>query len=142
MALPDDIRDLADRILGGLDEARDFYRHTRQAWRLVHEVAVEGRSVGIINEASGQEMPAPDLELMAQRYVTINLADSVFKGLAALLEDWILGLSRLWLTAYPVQLDTAYNEATDRSRSQRRDEIQFPSPRSWPRPTATQSSAA
>jgi hypothetical protein len=126
MSLPDDIRVLADRILAGLNEARDFYRHTRQAWRLVHEVAMEGRSVGIVNEASGQEVPAPDLELMAQRYVTVNLAESVFKGLAGLLEDWMLGLSRLWLTAYPVQLDTAYNDATDRSRAQRRDEIQVP----------------
>ena len=87
---------------------------------------MEGRSVGIVNEASGQEVPAPDLELIAQRYVTINLAESVFKGLAGLLEDWILGLSRLWLTAYPVQLDTADNDATDRSRAQRRDEIQVP----------------
>src|SRR5207248_552162 len=36
------------------------------------------------------------------------------------------GPGRLWLTAYPVQLDTAYNEAADRSRAQRRDEIQVP----------------
>jgi hypothetical protein len=61
MSLPDDIRVLADRILLRVSEARDFYRHTRRAWRLVHEVAVEGRSVGIINEASGQELSAPDL---------------------------------------------------------------------------------
>lgn len=126
MPLPDDIRELADRILGGLDEANRFYRHTRRAWRLVHEVAMEGRSVGIVDEASGQEIAAPDLEVMAQRYVTIILAEAVFKGLAGLLEDWILGLSRLWLTAYPVQLDTAYNEASDRGRAQRRDEIQVP----------------
>jgi hypothetical protein len=87
---------------------------------------MEGRSVGIVNEASGEEVPVPDLELMAQRYVTVHLAESVFKGLAGLLEDWILGLARMWLTAYPVQLDTAYNDAADRSRSQRRDEIQVP----------------
>jgi hypothetical protein len=126
MSLPDEIRDLADRILAGLEDSRGFYRHTRRAWRLVHEVAVEGRPVGIINEATSQEMPAADLESMAQRFVTVHLAESVFKSLAGLLEDWILGLSRLWLTAYPIQLDTAYNDAADRSRSQRRDEIQVP----------------
>ena len=87
---------------------------------------MEGRSVGIVNEASGQEVPAPDLEFVAQRYVTVHLAESVFKGLAGYLEDWILGLARLWLTAYPIQLDTASHDAADRSRSQRRDEIQVP----------------
>src|SRR5438105_2473312 len=80
--LPDDIRVLADRILGRLDESRDFYLHSKEAWRVVHEVAREGRSVGIVNEATGQEVPAPDLELMAQRYVKIHLAESVFKGLS------------------------------------------------------------
>jgi len=126
MALPDEIRALADQILARLDEARDYYRHTRQAWRVVQEVADEGRPVGIVNEASGQEVAAPDLKPMAQRYVASHLTESVFKGLAGILEDWILGLVRLWLTAYPVQLNTAYNEAADRSRAHRRDEIQVP----------------
>ena len=71
-------------------------------------------------------MPAPDLEPMAQRYVTVHLSESTFKGLSGLLEDWIVGLARLWLTAYPRQLDAAYNEAAERSRSQRREEIQVP----------------
>lgn len=126
MPLPDEIRELADRILNRLDELHDFYLHTGQAWRVVQQIANEGRSVGMIDRASGREMTAPDLEPVVQRYVTSHLSESVFKGLAGLLEDWILGLSRLWLTAYPVQLDTAYSEATDRSRAQRRDEIQVP----------------
>jgi hypothetical protein len=124
MSLPDEIRELADRILGRLDEARDFYLHTRQAWRVVQQIAHEGRSVGIVDTATGQEVSAPDLEPKAQRYVTVLLAESTFKGLSGVIEDWVVGLASLWLTAYPVQLDTAYNEAADRSRSQRRDEIQ------------------
>jgi hypothetical protein len=63
---------------------------------------------------------------MAQRYVTVHLSESTFKTLSSLLEDWILGLARLWLTAYPVQLDAAFSDAAERSRSQRRDEIQVP----------------
>jgi hypothetical protein len=126
MALPDEIRALADQILGRLDEAHDFYLHTREAWRVVQEVAGEGRPVGMIDRASGLEISAVDLESMSQRYVATHLTESVFKGLSGFLEDWILGLARLWLTAYPVQLDTAHNEATDRARSQRRDEIQVP----------------
>ena len=55
-------------------------------------------------------MLAHDLEPMAQRYVTVHLAESAFKGLFGLLKDWVLGLARLWLAAYPKQLVTAYNE--------------------------------
>jgi hypothetical protein len=126
MPLPDDVRALADRILGRLDEARDFYLHTRQAWRVVQQIAHEGRPVGIVDAAGGREIPAPDLEPLAQRYVTVHLAESAFKGVSGLLEDWILGLARLWLTAYPVQLDAASGEAAGRSRAQRREEIQVP----------------
>jgi hypothetical protein len=48
MALPDDIRGLADEILGRLDEMRDYSLHTGQAWRVVQDVAGEGRSAGIV----------------------------------------------------------------------------------------------
>ncbi len=126
MPLPDQVRDLANRILVRLDEARDFYLHTRQAWRLVQQIAHEGRSVGIVDMATAQEVPATDLEPLAQRYVTVHLSESTFKSLSALLEDWMVGMARLWLTAYPIQLDAAYNEAADRSRSHRREEIQVP----------------
>lgn len=126
MSLPEEIRELANRILVSLDEAGRFYQHTRRAWRVVHEVALEGRAVGIVDEASGLEVTPSDLEQLAQRYVTIILAESVFKGLFGLLEDWILGLTRLWLRAYPAQLDAASNEAGDRPRAQRRDEILVP----------------
>jgi hypothetical protein len=126
MALPVDVRDLAGRILARLDEARDFYLHTRQAWRVVQQIAHENRSVGIVDTATGREVLAHDLEPMAQRYVTVHLAESAFKGLSGLLEDWILGLARLWLAAYPKQLVAAYDEVADRTRAQRRDEIQVP----------------
>lgn len=126
MALDEEVRDLADRILARLDEARDFYLHTRQVWRVVQQFAHEGHAVGIVDTTSGLEMPATDLGPLAQRYVTVHLAESVFRGLSGLLEDWICGLARLWLTSYPKQLDAASNEVADRTRSQRREEIQVP----------------
>lgn len=126
MPLPDDVRALAYRTLGRLDEARDFYLHTRQAWRVAQQIAHEGRPVGIVDTASGLEVPAPDPGPLAQRYVTVHLAESAFKGLAGLLEDWVVGLARLWLTAYPVQLEAASGEAAGRLRAQRREEIRVP----------------
>lgn len=66
-----------------------------------------------------------DLEPLAQRYVTVHLAESAFRSLSGFLEDWICGLARLWLTAYPKQISAAYNEVVNRNRAQRREEIQI-----------------
>ena len=96
MPLAEDVRDLADRILTRLDEARAFYLHTRQAWRVVQQLAFEGHSVGIVDTVSGKEVPATDLEPLAQRYVTVHLAESAFRGLSGFLEDWICGLAHVW----------------------------------------------
>ncbi len=52
MPLEDDLRSLADRILARLGEAREFYVHSRQAWRLVRRLARKGRPVGIVDLAS------------------------------------------------------------------------------------------
>jgi hypothetical protein len=84
MPLPDDVRSLADLILGRLDEARNFYLHTRQAWRVVQQIAHEGLAVGIVDAASGREVPIPRLEPLARRYVTVYLAESAFRGLSGL----------------------------------------------------------
>ena len=126
MPLPDEIRALADHVLGRLDEARDFYAHTQQAWRLVQRIAHDGHPVGIIDMASGRDVPAQDLETRTQRYVTVHLSESVFKNLSGLLEDWVLGLVRLWLTAHPEALDTEFNKSTGRTRKRRQEEIQIP----------------
>src|SRR5262245_39526223 len=98
MPLADDIRDLADQVVGRVDAARDFYVHTRQAWRLVQQLAREGRPVGIVDLATKRTLPAEDLQSRGQWYVTVQPAESVFRDLSSLLEDWIMGLIRLWLT--------------------------------------------
>ena len=49
------------------------------------------RSVCTIGLVAGR-FSAPELDPLSQRYVKVHLAESVFKGLSGLLEDWILGL--------------------------------------------------
>jgi hypothetical protein len=126
MSLSDEIRALADRNLGRLNEARNFYVHTLQAWRLAQEIASEGQPVGMVDMNSGLELPVQDLEARAQRYVTVYIPESVFKNLSGLLEDWVLGLVRLWLTAHPEDLDTEFNKSTGRTRKKKQEEIQIP----------------
>jgi hypothetical protein len=126
MPLADDIRGLADRIVARLEEAREFYVHSRQAWRLVGRLAHKGRPVGIVDLATKRPLPSGNLEARVERYVTVRLAESTFRELSSLLEDWILGLIRLWLTAYPEDLDLNFDPATGRRRGKNQDEVQIP----------------
>jgi hypothetical protein len=125
MPLSEDIRSLSDEILKRLDENREFYVHTRQAWRLVQQLARKGRPVGIVDLATKRLLPADDLASRAQRYVTVPLAESIFRELSSLLEDWIMGLIRLWLTAYPEDLDLNFDPTTGRRKGDKDGEIQI-----------------
>jgi hypothetical protein len=71
MPLSDDIHSLADQVLNQVDEAREFYVHTRQAWRFVQQVARKGRPVGIVNLTTKRHLPTRDLESRVQKYVTV-----------------------------------------------------------------------
>ena len=62
MPLSDDIRSLADQVLDRVDEAREFHVHSRQAWRLVQQLARKGRPVGIVDLATRRHLPTGDLE--------------------------------------------------------------------------------
>lgn len=126
MPLSDDIRSLADQLLGRMDEAREFYVHSRQAWRLMQQLARKGRPVGIVDLATKRHLPTGDLESRAQKYVTVQLAESTFRDLSSLLEDWILGLIRLGLTAYPEDMDLHFDPATGQRRGKKQEEIQIP----------------
>ncbi len=62
MPLSDDIRSLADQLLGRMEEAREFYVHSRQAWRLVQQLARKGLPVGIVDLATKRHLPTWDLD--------------------------------------------------------------------------------
>src|SRR3954462_2905918 len=58
MPLPDAARALADRIVDRLGEARDFDLHTRQAWRVVQEIAAPHPLImATRSQASGKLKP-------------------------------------------------------------------------------------
>ena len=86
----------------------------------------KGHPVGIIDLATKRHLPVGDLESLAQKYVTVQLAESAFRGLSSILEDWVSGLIRLWLTAYPEDLDLNFDAATGRRRGKREEEVQIP----------------
>ena len=101
MSLADQIRGLAGRVQEGLRISWDFYDHTKASWQATKELARGGDAVNIRDRQTGAILSATELDGLAQRYVTVNLAESVFKDLASLLEDWVFGLLEVWLLAYP-----------------------------------------
>src|ERR1051325_7907828 len=94
MALADEIRDLADRVLRDLRAAHDLYEHTKSAWRVTQRFASEGHPHNIQDTETGTILSATDLDVVAERYITTHLAEAVFKDLASLLEDWGLRPAR------------------------------------------------
>jgi hypothetical protein len=126
MPLSDDIRGLADQVLDQVDEAREFYVHSRQAWRLVQKLAVKGQPVGIVDLATKRHLSPGELKSRTQKYVSVQLAESMLRVLSTLLEDWILGLIRLWLTTYPEDMDQNFDPATGQRRSKKQEEVQVP----------------
>jgi hypothetical protein len=101
MALAEEIRDLADRVSRDLRSSRDFYEHTSAAWRVTQQFAHAGHSLNIQDTETGAVLSPTDLDVVGERYVTVHIAQSAFKDLASLLEDWVFGLLKLWLLAYP-----------------------------------------
>lgn len=126
MSLHSEIQGLSAQVIDRLDASREFYVHTRQAWRLVQQLARKGRPVGIVDLTTKRPLPAEDLEFRAQRYATVRLAESVFRDLSGLMEDWFIGFIRAWLTAYPEDLDLNFDPATGQRRGKKGEEIQIP----------------
>jgi hypothetical protein len=92
----------------------------------VRRLARKGRPVGIVDLATKRPLPSGNLESRVERYVTVRLAESTFRELSSLLEDWILGLVRLWLTAYPEDIDLSFDPATGQHRGKKQEEVQIP----------------
>ena len=74
-----------------LDESRDFYLHTQQAWRVVQQIAHEGRAVGIVDAATRELIAElnPVIRGWGQYFCKAHI-----RKLFARLDRWIL--RRIW----------------------------------------------
>jgi hypothetical protein len=105
MPLRDDIEALCDRILADLASSHDYYANTKQAWRVVQLYIDSGKSVEFFNVHTGNNIPAAALPAQSQFYVDTYLASATFQQFVSLLEDFVLGLLRLWLRSFPHRLE-------------------------------------
>ena len=86
----------------------------------------KGRPVGIVDLTTKRHLSIGDLESRSQKYVRVQLAELTFRELSSLLEDWVLGLIQLWLTAYPEDMDLNFDPATGQRRGKKQEEVQIP----------------
>ncbi|HUT12980.1 MAG TPA: hypothetical protein VMY42_20965 [Thermoguttaceae bacterium] len=104
MALADEIKKLRDDSLAALDEAHNYYSHTKSAWRLLQQFLRQGRKVTIRNLATGSTVEEHELPALAQKYVTGYLTSATFQHFVSLFEDFVFGFLRAWLIEDPRSL--------------------------------------
>ncbi|HEY2158639.1 MAG TPA: hypothetical protein VGH33_23615, partial [Isosphaeraceae bacterium] len=113
MPLAGEVEELERRIQADLKKSFDYYEHTKIAWRLIQRLSDEGRPVSVENIDTGTVVDGPTLASLAQGYVTGYLAESVFQHLTTLFEDFLFGLLRCWLMAYPAAIPNKKDKPVD-----------------------------
>ena len=105
MSLADEIAGLRDAVLADLDAAHDYYANTKAAWRVVLRYMKRGGKVRIHNSATGNVTTEKELPGKARLYVTENLRAATLQQFVSLFEEFVFGVLRQWLLAYPQRLE-------------------------------------
>jgi hypothetical protein len=104
MPLRDDIVAHSKSVLAELDAVHDYYANSKAAWRIVQKQIRAGRKLKIRNAVTGRVTTERELPGMAARYVADYLTSSTFQQFVSLFEDFLFGIMRHWLLAFPQSL--------------------------------------
>src|SRR4051794_23873551 len=105
MPLADDLSQHRDLIVGDLDAVHDYDTNTQAAWQIVQQYVSNGGTISVRNRSTGNVSTHQDLPGKAQFYVTDYLAVATFQQFVSLFEDFVFGVMRHWLLAYPQRLE-------------------------------------
>lgn len=103
MSLAEELTRHRDLILSELDAAHDYYTNTLGAWRVVHQVIKRGATITIRNASTGNvttQADLPDKAVVYARYLMV----ATFQQFVSLFEDFLFGVMRHWLLAFPQRL--------------------------------------
>lgn len=104
MALKEDIRDLAARTLGALNQSHDYFTYSKRVWTFPRKVVKQGGNFTFRNLATGSRVNEQTLLELEPLYLTGYLLPASFQQFVSLFEDFFFDLLRLWLTAHPSSL--------------------------------------
>ncbi|MBX9580073.1 MAG: hypothetical protein K2X87_07155 [Gemmataceae bacterium] len=113
MPLADDLVALRDSILADLDAAHDYHTDTLVAWQFARAAVERSEPLAYRNPATGSVTTGQGLRDKAERYLIGPLAASVLQQYLSLFEDFVLGLLRRWLLAYPMSIGRKAVTAAD-----------------------------
>jgi hypothetical protein len=98
MPIPDDLRSIAERAKGDLNEVHDFYESSKIVWRSFQILVDEGHQVRVTNLATGNTIDQDILLQRAPKYIREYLATSTFIRFVSIFEvflfDFLLRLFR------------------------------------------------
>jgi hypothetical protein len=104
MGLPEDLRDLRDRVLADLNKAHDYHTDTVFAWNVVAQFIRAGNTFALHNIATGTVTTQAELAAKARDYEAEQLAEATFHQFISLFENFLFDFLRHWLLAYPQSL--------------------------------------
>lgn len=104
MALKDDLRLLANRAQGALDQSHDYFTFSKRVWRLLQKDVKNGRKFTFQNPPTKSRLNEQGLQAKAESYIANYLITASFQHFVSLFEDFFFDLLRLWLAAYPGSL--------------------------------------
>ena len=104
MPLADDVRGLKDSTLAALRAAHDHYFHEQFAWESLAERVKAGTTFSLSNPDTGNTFDQDTLVAKIPDYIRRDLTEATFIRFITIFEGWMVGLLRIWLTAYPQSL--------------------------------------
>lgn len=105
MALRDRLLELRGDTIASLDEAHDFFTHTKALWRLAQIEAKRGRRLTLRNRVTQTSVTEQDLPRLAQRYVNEYMAAATLQRLMSLFEEFVLSFLREYYIEHPASLN-------------------------------------
>lgn len=104
MSLAREIESIRDSAFQSLDDAHNYYFHSKTAWRVVQHLANRGTDLSVTNRSTGLTLNGQQLAHKGQSYVTDYLAKSTLQDFVAIFEQFLFEFLTQWLSAYPQML--------------------------------------
>lgn len=104
MLLSDDIQSLRDRVLAELNDAHDYFAHSKLAWRVLRQAIAPRSSFAVHSKITGTVSSQSALLQKVDDYIARQLTETTFQQFISIFEAFFFDFLRLWLLAYPRSL--------------------------------------
>lgn len=105
MSLRTEIEKIRDQAIVSLDDAHDYFTHTKYAWRSLQQgVQRDGVKLSWRNFSTNLTVNEREISGRAQRYVQVELTSSTLQQFVSIFENFLSDTACAWLLAHPGSL--------------------------------------